>query len=72
MSDDFDVDEVRRRVEAEVNALVDSDIRTFQRSRSAMEAWIYRTARAIARIITAPLRWIASLIEGFLDGLFGR
>jgi hypothetical protein len=72
MSSDYDVEEVRSRVQAEVDALTDSQIRTFQHSRSAMENWIYRTARAIGRIISAPFRWIASLIEGFLDGLFGR
>lgn len=72
MSDDYDVEGVRRRVQAEVDALTDSQIRTFQRSHSTMESWIYRTARAIGRIISAPIRWLVNLIEGFLDGFFGR
>jgi hypothetical protein len=69
--DDDDDEAIRRRVEEEVTALTKSQLRTMRQSRQAMESWIYRTANAIARIITAPLRWIADAIRGFLDGLFG-
>jgi hypothetical protein len=72
MADDDDIEEIRRRVGREVEALTTSQLRTFQRSRTAMENWMFRTARAIARFISAPFRWIMSAIEGFFDGLFGR
>jgi hypothetical protein len=66
----YDEDEVRRRVEDEVNSLSDYQLRTFKRSQSSLEAWIYRTAHAIGRILAAPIRWIVNLIKGFFDGLF--
>jgi len=68
--DDDELEEIRRRVAEEVNSLTASQLRTFRHSRSSMESWIYKAANAIARIITAPLRWIADAIRGFLDGLF--
>jgi hypothetical protein len=71
MSDYDDEDEVRRRVHEEVDSLTQSQLRTFALSRSSMESWIYKTARAIGRIISAPFRWIADIIRGFLDGLLG-
>lgn len=67
----YDDDEVRRLVADEVDALTDSELRTMRRSRQTRESWIYRTARAIGRLISAPFRWIADAIRGILDGLFG-
>jgi hypothetical protein len=69
--DDYSDEEVRQLVADEVNALTRSQINTMRRSQQARESWVYRTARAIARIISAPFRWIADAISGFLDGLFG-
>ena len=68
--EDDDLEEIRRRVAMEVESLTNSQLRTFKHSHSALQNWIYRTARAIARFITAPFRWIAAAIEGFFDGLF--
>lgn len=68
----YDEDEVRRRVQQEVESLSDHELRTFRYSRSSLEDWIYRTARAIGRMLSAPFRWVANLIRGLLDGLFGR
>ena len=70
-SDDYDDEEMRRLVADEVNALTRSQLRTMRKSRTARESWIYRTAHAIARIISAPFRWIADAIRGFFDGLLG-
>ena len=67
----YDEDEVRRRVATEVDSLSDQELRTFRHSRSSLEGWIYRTARLIGRILSAPFRWIAELIRGLFDGLFG-
>lgn len=65
-----DEDEVRRRVQGEVDSLSDMQLREMKRSKSSLEAWIYRVAYQIGRIITAPIRWIINLIEGFFEGLF--
>lgn len=67
----YDEEEVRRRVQEEVDSLSDAELRMFKAQRSSLENWIYRTARAIGRILSAPFRWVARLIEGLLDGLFG-
>ncbi len=72
MNDDFDADEARRRVVAEVNSMSDEQVQRLARSRSSFEDWIYRTAKRIGRAIGAPFRWLANLIEGILDGLFGK
>lgn len=69
--DDYDDDEMRRVVAEEVNALTSAQLKVMRKSQKARESWIYRTARAIARIISAPFRWIADAIRGFFDGLFG-
>ena len=69
--DDYDDEEIRQQIANEVNALTRSQLRTMRTSRQSRESWIYRTARAIARIISAPFRWIADAIRGFFDGLFG-
>lgn len=69
---DFDADEARSRVYAEVDSISDWELERMARSRTSFEDWIYRTARKIGRIIGAPFRWLANLIEGILDGLFGR
>jgi len=66
----YDEDEVRRRVQREVDSLSDIQLREMKRSRSSLESWIYRVAYQIGRIITAPIRWIINLIEGFFEGLF--
>lgn len=66
----YDEDEVRRRVQDEVDSLTDTQLRTFERSRKSMEAWIYKAAKVIGRILSAPIRWIANLFMGLLDGLF--
>ena len=67
----YDENEVRRRVQQEVDSLSDSELRTFRYSQSSLEQWIYRTAHAIGRMLSAPFRWVANLIRGLLDGLFG-
>lgn len=69
--DDYDDEELRRLVAEEVNALTRSQLRAMRESRRSMESWIYRAAHAIARIISAPFRWIADAIRGFFEGLFG-
>jgi hypothetical protein len=68
--DDFDAEEVRERVRAEVDSLSDSQLRTFRHSQSSLDNWIYRTARAIGRALAAPIRWLVNLIRGFFDGFF--
>lgn len=67
---DDDVEETRRRVRAEVDSLSDAQLRTFRYSRQSLDSWIYRTARAIGRIISAPIRWVMDIIRGFFDGFF--
>jgi hypothetical protein len=69
--DDYDDEEIRQLLAEEVSALTRSQLRVMKKSRQARESWIYRTARSIARIISAPFRWIADAIRGFFDGLFG-
>lgn len=69
--DEEDLDEIRRSLQAELEAMSLSQQRTLQISEKSRESWIYRVARAIARIISAPFRWIADVIRGILDGLFG-
>ena len=66
----YDEDQVRRRVLEEVDSLSDSELRTFRHSQKSMESWIYRTARTIGRILSAPFRWIADIIRGLLEGFF--
>jgi len=67
----YDEDEVKRRVQEEVSSISDQELRTFRTSRQSMDSWIYRTARAIGRILSAPFRWVADIIRGILDGFFG-
>ena len=69
--DEGDLDEIRSRLKQELESLTTSQQNTLARSRSSLENWIFNIARAIARIITAPVRWIVSAIEGIIDGLFG-
>jgi hypothetical protein len=54
-------DEVRRRVQQEVDTLSDYELRTFRRSRSSLESWIHRTAYAIGRMLSAPIRSVGFL-----------
>ncbi len=68
----YDEEEVRRRVHDEVDSLTDSQLRTFERSRKSLEAWIYKAAKTIGRILSAPIRWIANIFMGLLDGLFSN
>lgn len=65
-----DEDEVRRRVQREVDDLSDIQLREMKRSKSSLESWIYRVAYQIGRIITAPIRWLVNLIQGFFEGIF--
>lgn len=67
----YDEDEISQLVSDEVDALTDSELRIMRKSRQARDSWIYRTARAIGRIISAPFRWIADFIRGIIDGIFG-
>lgn len=66
----YDEEAVRRRVEEEVDTLSDYELRLFRRSQSSFEAWIYRIARAIGRLLSAPIRWIEATIRGLLKGFF--
>ena len=66
----YDEDQVKKRVQEEVDSLSDSELRTFRYSQKSMESWIYRTAQTIGRILSAPFRWIADIIRGILDGFF--
>lgn len=61
---------VKHRVQQEVDSLSDYELRTFRYSQSSLESWIYRTARAIGRVLSAPIRWLVALIRGFFDGFF--
>jgi len=70
-SGSYDEEGVRRRVVEEVNSLTQAQLRTFARSRASMDSWIYRVAHQIGRILSVPFRWIADLIQGFLEGFFG-
>lgn len=67
----YDEDAVRQRVQAEVDSLSDYQLQTFRRSQSTLESWIYRTAHAIGRLLSAPIRWLVNLIKGLFDGFFG-
>jgi hypothetical protein len=66
----YNEDEVRRRVQREVDDLSDVELSRMKRSKSSLESWIYRVAYQIGRILTAPIRWIINLIEGFFEGFF--
>ena len=69
--DEEDLEEIRRSLQAELESLALSQRRTIQKSEKSRESWMFRVAEAIARIISAPFRWIVDSIRGFLDGLFG-
>jgi hypothetical protein len=69
--DDSQLEEIRERVRAELESLASSEERTLRRSRSGLEDWIYRIASALGRLISAPFRWIASVVRGLVDGFFG-
>src|SRR5215207_659950 len=69
--DEEDLEEIRRALKSELEGLALSQRRTIERSEKSRESWIFRVAEAIARIISAPLRWIVDAIRGFLEGIFG-
>jgi DNA repair protein RadD len=66
----IDEDEIRRRVHEEVDSLSSAQLRSFRVSRDSMNSWIYKVAQKIGRILSAPFRWVAAFISGFLEGYF--
>lgn len=68
--DEDDLEEIRRSLKAELEDLASSQRRTIEKSERSRESWIFRVAEAIARIISAPFRWIVDVIRGLLDGFF--